>query len=26
VFAWSHGARSDGAEPWRLMPIHPTVK
>jgi len=26
VFAWSHGARSSGAEPWRLMPIHPTVK
>jgi transposase len=26
VFAWSHGARSSGAEPWRLMPIRPTVK
>jgi transposase len=26
VFAWSHGARSSGAEPWRLMPIRPSVK
>jgi transposase len=26
VFAWSHGARSSGAEPWRLMPVRPTVK
>jgi hypothetical protein len=26
VFAWSLGARSSGAEPWRLMPIRPTVK
>lgn len=26
VFAWSHGARSSGAEPWRLMPARPTVK
>ncbi|GAA1762198.1 IS630-like element ISMsm5 family transposase [Nocardioides hankookensis] len=26
VFAWSLGARSTGAEPWRLMPARPTVK
>jgi transposase len=26
VFAWSHGGRTSGAEPWRLMPARPTVK
>lgn len=26
VFAWSLGARSSGAEPWRLMPARPIVK